>query len=98
MILSKRIYLSANETYTFQIIGGIVAIETDTVQNGGALITYSLYGVGVKVSNLLGDLYVEGDVSTSSKVACWRDASGCHIRNNWNSGFSFYYSTFSFKV
>ena len=99
LIGNIELYLPAGSEYTFPITGGMIAIASETIQNACALVAFPLYGGGCAVSNILGDLYVEGNVTTSYKMSCWRDEQGCHIRNNWpNSGFRFYYSVVGSKV
>lgn len=93
LIGNIEIHVMANSEYTFPITGGAIIISSNTIQNAVAILSFSLYGEGYAVSNLLGDLFVEGNVTTSYKIACWRDEQGCHLRNNWSSSsFRFYYT------
>ena len=99
VLTSAKFTLQSGAEYEFNInTGGIVAITTNALQHGAAILSFPMYGSNVGYLIAGAEAYVAGDVTTTNKIAFWRSEDGkCHIRNNYSSSFVFYYNILSQK-
>ena len=92
-IINKEIYIQGKGEHAFDFVGGVICISTPSLQSASAIISYPMYDDdNAKVLNIGSEVFIEGNDATANKFAAWRENDKCYLRNNFNSGITFYYT------
>lgn len=93
MVINKTITVNANSEYEFDFIGGVISVSTPALMMVSAIVMFPMYDTAAAaVSNIAGDSFVGGNVTTTNKFAFWRAENKCRIRNNFSSNLTIIYS------
>lgn len=93
MVINKTITVNAHSEYEFDFIGGVISVSTAALMMVSAIVNFPMYDTAAAaVSNIAGDAFVGGNVTTTNKFAFWRAENKCRIRNNFSSNITIIYS------